>query len=485
MKPHEQPGDGGWKAHQKTQDKLTHMKNWMQHCYEDEADLELEVLRRVRSDVDRLEVHHENRRRHLGNKDEYHRFRQKMEEEQNRGRGTQTAFEQALVHERATCDQRRESESRERQRYAREREEQIDFEQSEPYPMPMSEPDPPTRPEPSSQGGTKPKTKLSLEDYRNRQCLEQSQVQSAEAKVEQARMHEIRIQQAEVARIEQEQEQLRLEQERVQREQEANAALLASQAQQAPAAFGSHTPCYDEHGQELDYHNDMPATTDSQEWKGWGEFLCQQGDLCGLPITDRLDAEHKLLQGPTMPATVGEEAMLLEEETPATELEETPTVELVEETPNAELEEEAPTAELLEEPMPTAKLLEMPTAEEGIPTVDMRQFLAGLETLTPEMLSKVSKHIEHLCQLAAPLASIKSTHTESPPPPPGLPTTLTVPNPMEQALLKVTSNLGTSPSHQRMPTCPPGAEETERAAAQLVEQMVKAPGTPSRKQKRE
>ena len=33
------------KAHQKTQDKLTHMKNWMQCCYEDEADLELEVLR--------------------------------------------------------------------------------------------------------------------------------------------------------------------------------------------------------------------------------------------------------------------------------------------------------------------------------------------------------------------------------------------------------------------------------------------------------
>ena len=33
------------KAHQKTQDELTHMKNWMQHRYKDEADLELEVLR--------------------------------------------------------------------------------------------------------------------------------------------------------------------------------------------------------------------------------------------------------------------------------------------------------------------------------------------------------------------------------------------------------------------------------------------------------
>ena len=46
------------KAHQKTHDELTHMKIWMQHHYEDEADLELEILRRVRGDVDRLEVHH-------------------------------------------------------------------------------------------------------------------------------------------------------------------------------------------------------------------------------------------------------------------------------------------------------------------------------------------------------------------------------------------------------------------------------------------
>ena len=153
-----------------------------------------------------------------------------------------------------------------------EREEQIDFEQSEPYPMPMLEPDPPAQPEPSSQGGAKPKTKLSLEEYRNRQCLEQSQEQSAEAKVEQARMHEIKIRQAEVAWIEQEQEQLRLEQERVHKEQEENAALLASQAQQAPAMFGSHTLCYDEHGQELDYHDDVPVA-DSQASMTWRLLL--------------------------------------------------------------------------------------------------------------------------------------------------------------------------------------------------------------------
>ena len=122
--------------------------------------------------------------------------------------------------------------------------------------------------------------------------------------------------------------------------------------------------------------------------------------------------------------------------------------------------------------------------EEEIPTVDMRQFLAGLETLTPTMLSEVSTRIEHLCQLATPVASPVSMPRESPPAPlPGLPATPTIANPMEQALLKVTSNLGMSPVRQRTPTRPPGAEETEHAAALLVEQMSKAPGTPSRKQK--
>ena len=187
-------------------------------------------------------------------------------------------------------------ESRKHQQYAREGEEQIEFQQSEPYPSPISEPDPPTQPEPSSRCGTKPKTKVSLEDYRSRQLQkeaakvkeerdresrrlleeEQSQRESVEAKkVEQAHLHKIKIRQTEVARIKQEQEQLCLEQERVQKEQEANATLLASQARQAPAALGSHTPYYDEHGQELDYHDDVPATTDSQECKSWSDYFRQ------------------------------------------------------------------------------------------------------------------------------------------------------------------------------------------------------------------
>ena len=130
------------KAHQKMHDKLTALKTWMQHCYQEEADLELEILRRIRSDVDRLTVHRENRCRHPGNEDEYH-MRQKLVEEQTKGRGAQGASNQER-------DRRRESESREQQQYAREREEQIEFQQSEPYLSPMSEPDPPTEPEPSS-----------------------------------------------------------------------------------------------------------------------------------------------------------------------------------------------------------------------------------------------------------------------------------------------------------------------------------------------
>ena len=361
-----------------------------------------------------------------------------MAEEQNKGRGTQGAFNQ----ERETRDQRRESESLEWQQYAREREEQIEFQQSEPYPS--SEPDSPTQPKPSSRGGTKPKTKVSLEDYRSRQLQKEAakekeerlldERESIEAKkVKQACLHEIKIRQAEVTRIKQEQEQLRLEQEHVWEEQEANAALLTSQAWQAPVALGSHTPCYDKHSQELDYHDDVPAATDSQECKSWSDYFHQWGDEYGVQLADSIDAEHRLPQGPTMTSTVSEEAVLLKEETP---------------------------------------------------TMDMGQFWAGLETLTPAMLSEVSTRIKHLRQLATPVASPDLTPRESPPaPPPGLPATPTVANPMEQALLKVTSNLGTSPAHQHMPTCPPDVEETERAAALLVKQMSKAPGTPSRKQK--
>ena len=281
------------KAHQKTHDELTTLKTWMQHRYEEEADLELEILTRIRGDVDRLTVHRENRRRHLGNEDEYRRLRQKLAEEQNQGRGAQGAFNQ----ERETRDQRRESESLERQQYAREREEQIKFQQSEPYPS--SEPDSPTQPEPSSRGGAKPKTKLSLEDYRSRQLQKEAAKEKEEResiedkKVKQARLHEIKIWQAEVAQIKQEQEQLCLEQERVQKEQEANAALLASQAWQVPVALGSHTPCYDEHGQELDYHDDVPVATDSQECKSWSDYFRQRGDEYGVQLADSIDTEHR------------------------------------------------------------------------------------------------------------------------------------------------------------------------------------------------
>ena len=270
---------------------------------------------------------------------------------------------------------------------------------------------------------------MSLEDHRSRQLQKEAAKEKEEResiedkKVEQARLHEIKIQQAEVAQIKQEQEQLCLEQECVWKEQEANATLLTSQARQVPVALGSHTPCYDKHIQELDYHDDVPVTTDSQECKSWSDYFRQRGNEYGVQLADSIDAEHRLLQGPTMTSTVSEEAVLLEEETP---------------------------------------------------TVDMKQFLAGLETLTPAMLSEVSTRIEHLRQLVTPVASPVSMPRESPPVPPlGLPATPTVANPMEQALLKVTSNLGMSPVRQRTPTCPPGMEETERATDSLSNKCLR------------
>ena len=276
--------------------------------------------------------------------------------------------------------------------------------------------------------------KVSLEEYRDRRL----QKEAAEAKerrdrelmearkAEHARLHEIEIQEAEMARIKYE-EQLHLEEERARKQQEANAKPLATQAQQAPEVLGSHTPCFDKHGQELDYHDDVIAT-ESQDCRSWSEYFRQQGDLGALAIADSLDGEPRLLQGPMLEPTAREEAVLLEEETPV---------------------------------------------------IDMRLFLAGLETLTPSMLTEVSTRIEHLHRMAAPLASAKSTKNESPLPPPGLPATPTVVNLMEQALLKVTGDLGTSPSRQGTSTRPPSEDEAERAAALLVRQMAKMTGTPS------
>ena len=162
-------------------------------------------------------------------------------------------------------------------------------------------------------------------------------------KLELVHQHQIEIQQAEIARIQYEQEQLRLEQECLQKEQEANAKLV-SQARHTPVAYGSHTPCYDEHSQELDYHDDVPAASDSQEAKSWDEFFRQQErDTNPYSLQDasgsaaNLEEEAGILQGPTMKSTASKEAILLR--------------------------------------------------DEEMPTMDMRQFLAALETLTPAMLS--------------------------------------------------------------------------------------------------
>ena len=466
------------RAHQQTHDDLVQKKGWMQRRYEDEADLEFAVIKRVRGDVDRVEVHRGERCRHPGNEDEYLRFRQKLEEDKRaRGKG-QTIFEQALANqrERATRDQHRESESRERQRYAREREEQIDFEQSEPYPLPMSEPDwpvepeppaesnppaetdptvetdPPAKLEPSSLDDTTPKVKISLDEYRGR---------SAHVK------------------------------------EDDNVTPSAVPDQQATATAGSHMPCYDEHGLELDYHDDVPAAdshesfscsdyihwlldeehltppvnttqpptaseeavpseeatptadataTAKPEWEGWGPLLQEHLD-------DQLVVN--LLQGPSEPVTATEEAVLLDK-TPAIE----------------------PPPDSSQEPTPAVESQETSAVAADSDVSDWAsEMFAGLRELTPEMLAIVSAQIDQLCQSVAP-------PTPSKPSPPGLPAMPTVCNPMEEALLHATSDLGALPSHQRTPMRPPGAEETECAATQLVKQMSmsKAPGTPARGQ---
>ena len=82
----------------------------------------------------------------------------------------------------------------------------------------MSESDPPTQLVSLSQeGGAKAKTKVSMAEYRSRrlqqeECDRESERRLRESieaqKLELARLHEIEIQQAEIARIKYEQEQL-------------------------------------------------------------------------------------------------------------------------------------------------------------------------------------------------------------------------------------------------------------------------------------
>ena len=436
------------KAHQRTNDELTALKFWMQCRYQEEADLELEILQRIQGDVDRLVVYREDRRRHPGNEEEYRRMRQELSEEQNK-KGAQGTSDQ----EQVTCDQCRDSESWERQEYAREREEAIEVQQSKPYPSPMSESDPPTIPvSPSQEGGAKAKTKVSLAEYRSRRQQQEAaqekerdgyterllceaqrqQRESIEAqKLKLEGLHEIERQPL----ITYEREQVHLEQERMAAEEMATFEALASQTQHT-SVLGSHTPCYDEHGQELDYHDDVPAVSSSEE-PNWEECFRQyKGDsnLEDMPgEATSMEEEARVLQGPTMKSTASEEAMLLR--------------------------------------------------GGGTTTVDMGQFLARLETFTPAMLSELSAHIEHMRQRVTPLASAEPTRTESPTvPPPGLPAIPTVANPMQQALLKAAGDLGMSPARQRTPTRPPGEEETTCAAAILVEQMsVKAPWAPLHK----
>ena len=447
------------KAHQRTNDELTALKFWMQCRYQEEADLELEILQRIRGDVDRLVVHREDRCHHPGNEEEYRRMRQELSGDQNK-KGAQGASDQ----ERVTRNQRRDSESQEQQEYARDREEAIEVQQSEPYPSPMSESDPPTVPvspsqegvspsqegvSPSQEGGVKAKTKVSLAEYRSRRQQQEAAQEKERDGYTERLLCEVQRQQGEsieAQKLELEspydiqrqplttykREQVHLEQKCVAAEEMVTLEALASQTQHT-SVLGSHTPCYDEHGQELDYHDDVPAVSSSEE-PNWEEYLCQyEGDSNLEDVAGgaaSLEEEARVLQGPTMKSTASEEAMLL--------------------------------------------------SGGGTTTMDMGQFLAGLETFTPTMLSELSTQIEHMCQRATPLASAEPTRMELPTvPPPGLPAIPTVANPMQQALLKAAGDLGTSTAYQHTPTHPPGKEETTRAAAILVEQMsVKAPGAP-------
>ena len=174
--------------------------------------------------------------------------------------------------------------------------------------------------------------KISWVEYQSRpprDNREQTQEKEAEWHEEMKRQQEeLESRHCEVNRLKQEQEKLILEQERLRTEQQKHRRCeqerqepprteqehLAVQAQAATrrqAPFESHTPIQDEHGEDLDYIDNLELEERNAEtWR------CLLADA---PINKQLEQaalahelqEAALLEGPTRVATPTEEEVLL------------------------------------------------------------------------------------------------------------------------------------------------------------------------------
>ena len=215
----------------------------------------------------------------------------------------------------------------------------------------------------------------------------------------------------------------RLEQERQEppRTEQEHLAVQAQAAAGRQTPFGSHTPVHDEHGEELDYIDNLELEERNAET--WWRLIAD------APINKQLEQaasarelqEAALLEGLTQVAT--------------------------------------------------------PTGEEVLLAADSRrpglsQLIQQLQGLPDSALSELLQHIDEIRRQTPSSAS----PSKSPRPPPGLPHSTPQTTEMAWSILEATTHLGQLPSGEPPISQMPDDEETKRATYFLEAQM-KVPST--------
>ena len=247
------------------------------------------------------------------------------------------------------------------------------------------------------------------------ECLRAGQEQLDHLWVEQERQVRLCVGQQECRRLEQER------QEPPRTEQEHLAVQAQATAGGRPTPFGSHTPVHDEHGEDLDYIDNLELEERNAET--WQHLIAD------APINKQL-----------------------EQAASARELQE---------------------AALLEGPTQAA----MPTEEEVLLAADsqrpgLSQLIQRLQGLPDSALSELLQHIDKIRWQTPSSAS----PSKLPRPPPGLPHSMPQTTEMARSILEATTHLGQLPSGERPITQMPDDKETKRAT-DFLEVQMKAPGT--------
>ena len=392
---------------------MTAFKEWMYQCYEAEAIDEYNDLRASGGDFDALPHRRIDTTRRPGDKEQ---FRRKRAADQQRMKSAPSAPGVSLDAERQRL---RQAESEEWQDYSCRRDEEIRFREGGTPSLITYDLSSPSKATPGA--STK---KISWAEYQSRpprDHWEQTQEKEAEWHEEKKQQQEeLEFRRCKVDRLKQEQKKLVLKWERLHTGQEQLDRLRAEQEQQErrrleqerqepprteqehlavqaqatagrQTPFGSHMPVHDEHGENLDYIDNLELEERNAET--WQRLIAD------APINKQLEqaaSAHEL-----------QEAALLEGLTQAA----TPTEEEV--------------------------LLAADSQRPGL-----SQLIQGLQGLPDSALSELLQHIDEIRRQTPSSASL----SKLPGPPPGLPHSTPQTTEMARSILEATTHLGQLPS---------------------------------------